>query len=223
MTTRQQFTNTTEIVQDIILLEQYQIVDTAYIEWFKYHYRGYVVKENIASCKIGIPYSSQNIKTNVPTWLVVFLKGLPCESSVFFYFDLHASNQISKLMRQFPEMKSFEKICFRANIDTDWNSFLSTVWDFARHGTEIKLLNANLLLNRSNAYKKISGLILRGVELGFYGSFNLKWYQSENRLIEKLARLNLVDFWITNNFDITSIEYQKEKLVRKLYKHIVNG
>lgn len=216
----QQFTNSKKTVEDIILFEQNQIADSAYIEWFKYHYLGYIVKENVGLCKIGIPYSIQGVKANIPTWLLVFLKGLPCESSVFYYFDLHGSNQISKVISKFPEMKSFEKICFRANADTDWNSFISNVWNFARNGTEIKLLNANHLLNRSNAYKKISGLILRGVELGFYGSFNLKWYQSESRLIEKLARLNLVDFWITHNFDITSLEYQKEKMAKELYNHI---
>ena len=154
--------------------------------------------------------------------IMVFLKGMPCKTNVFFYLELSADYPVSKWISNFPEIKDLDRVYFRATMDTDWNSFLGSIWEFARNGTEIKLIDANQILKRKNAFKKISGLILRGVELGFYGLFEKKWYQSENRMIEKLASLSLVDFWVTSNFDITSIDYQKEKMVKELYKHIVN-
>ncbi len=207
-------------IEDTIVLELHQLFDLTYIEWFKYHFLGYVVRENVSVCNLGIPYIENNEKIKVPTWLIVFMKGLPCKSNLFYYFDLTIDCSISKLRNNFPEIQKMGIVYFRAMEQTDWNMFLSSIWEFARNGTDIKLLNTNIVLNQSNPYKKINGLILRGVGLGFYGVFEKKWYQSENRLVEKLASLNLVDFWITNNFDITDVAYQKEKMLKQLYQHI---
>ena len=47
-------------IEDMILLEPSQLLDTSYIDWFKYHFLGYLVKENIEVCYVGIPYSNHH-------------------------------------------------------------------------------------------------------------------------------------------------------------------
>jgi len=139
------------------------------------------------------------------------------EVSTFEYIELTEKKSINHWIRKYPKLNDAKVLYFRASESTDWNSFLNSIWDLAKIGTEIRLLDSNLIFSQSNALKKINSLVMRGVILGFYPNFPKKWYQSEISVIKNMARLKLVDFWMISVPEIISNTYQKSLQRKQTY------
>ena len=152
---------------------------------------------------IGIPISSN---TNV---VEECMNHAQLNLKVFSYIDLNSKKSLLKWLEKYPHLKTSSCICFKASPKTDWNAFLGSVWDLAKEGLEIRLLDSNQIFTQSNALKKINSLILRGVFLGFYPSFPRKWFQSRDRVIQNIAKLRLVDFWIISVEDLESNNFNQ--------------
>lgn len=140
----------------------------------------------------------------------------------FSYIDLIDKKSIDHSIRMYSQENNFKIIYFKASEKTDWNAFLNSVWDLAKIGTEIRLLDSNQIFSQNNALKKINSLVMRGVILGFYPNFPKKWYQSEVSAIKNVAKLKLVDFWMCSVHDIVSNNFKQSFHRKKIYNQYLD-
>ncbi len=172
-------------------------------------------KKNI---KIGFPFLLEERTYEVPQIVGDFVKRHSDRVSCFFYHELNKRRGFQKWLKEFPEIKSTKLIYFKATEETDWGLFIGSIWDIAREGIDIRLLDSNKIFDTSNPMKKLNSLVLRGVSLGFFPNFPKKWFQSENRVIDQYARLKLVDFWSLSSLHKLSEKYGKEFQTLEAYE-----
>lgn len=196
-----------------LIFDTNQLLNRSYLEvsFEKIH----TIKElnDFEKLNIGIPVSSD---TSILLSIIDRYK-FSFEVIIFEYIDLVEKKSVNHWIRKHPQLNEAKIIYFRASDKTDWNAFLNSVWDLAKVGTEIKLLDSNQIFSQSNALKKINSLVMRGVVLGFYPNFPKKWYQTENSAIKNIAKLKLVDFWMLSVPEIISNTHQKSKERKQLY------
>jgi len=178
---------------------------------FKTLYVEYLKEEGFTSCKIGFPYLVLGKRYEIGTWIDSFISGFPCTVNSFYYFDLASDLKPSKWSTSFPEILEQPDLYVRCSKSTDWNDFLASVWDFNKVNVHVHMLNANAVLSHPKNQKIIQSLLFRGVSLGFHGSFQLKWWQTQNRFLRMFANWGIVDFWHTQSFDCHSKSYLVEK------------
>lgn len=184
---------------------------------FKSLYVEYLKEEGFTSCKIGFPYLILGKRYEIGSWIDSFLSGFPCKVTQFYYFDLASDLKPSKWGIHFPEILEQPELYVRCSKSTDWNDFLASVWDFNKVNVHVQLLNTNAVLSHSKYQKIIQSLLFRGVSLGFHGSFQLKWWQTQNRFLKMFANWGVVDFWHTQSFEIHGKSYLLEKEIKLKY------
>ena len=160
--------------------------------------------------KIGFPFLLEERTYDIPKNMGEFMKENVNRVTCFFYYELNKRRGFQKWVKEFPEIKSSKSIYFKATEETDWGLFIGSIWDLAREGIDIRLLDSNKIFLASNPMKKLNSLVLRGVSLGFFPRFPKKWFQSENKVINQYAKLKLVDFWTLTTVHKLSEIYEKE-------------
>lgn len=174
-------------------------------------YAKYIQQEEIAISHIGLPYLVLNKRFEAGEWLDSFLNGIPCETKLFYYFELNHSLKPSKWLQQYPELSDSKEIYVRGSRAADWNDFLNSIWDFNKINTQVFLLDSNCALDHPKSSKIIQSLLFRGVTLGFHGDFSTSWWQSKSRFIKMFADWGVLDFWQTKHFNIDTKEFTEEK------------
>jgi hypothetical protein len=174
-------------------------------------YSQYIQQEKIAISHIGLPYLVLNKRFEAGEWLGTFLSGIPCETKVFYYFELNNSVKPSKWLQEYPELLDSKEIYVRGSRAADWNDFLNCIWDFNKINTQVFLLDSNCVLDHPKSNKVIQSLLFRGVTLGFHGDFSTSWWQSKSRFIKMFADWGVLDFWQTKHYNIASKEFTEEK------------
>lgn len=174
-------------------------------------YVGYIQQEGILISHIGLPYLVLNKRFEAGEWLGSFLSGIPCETKVFYYFELNNSVKPSQWLQQFPELLESKEIYVKGSRSADWNDFLSCIWDFNKINTQVFLLDSNCILDHPKSNKIIQSLLFRGVTLGFHGDFSTSWWQSKSRFIRMFADWGVLDFWQTKHYNLESKEFAEEK------------
>ncbi len=200
-----------KLAEDLVLVQPEEFMTAQSREAFRTKYSEYLRQEGFTSCKIGFPYMILGKRNEMGDWLQPFLEAFPCPASVFYYFDLASEIRPGKWSTIFPEILSMPNLYVRCSKSTDWNDFLTSIWDFNKANVHVHLLNTNAVMHHQKYQKIIQSLLFRGVTLGFHGSFNLKWYQNRSRFLRSFANWGVVDFWHTKSFDLNTKEYLYEK------------
>ncbi len=196
-----------------IVFDSNQIRDKNYIEISVAKIHSLKKECDFEKLNIGFPISSDS------SLLISVLQknSFLFEVNTFEYIDLIDRKNSYQIIRNLTENNDSKIIYFKASENTDWNLFLNSLWDLAKVGTEIRLLDSNQIFSQSNSLKKINSLVMRGVILGFYPNFPKKWYQSDSAAIKQIARLKLVDFWMFYVQEIVSNTYQQSLLRKQIY------
>ena len=199
------------VSEDLVMVRPEVFMIEQNRDQFKSHYVEYLKQERYKSCKIGFPYLVLGKRYEIGSWIDSFLTGFPCPVTYFYYFDLASEIKPSKWSVNFPEILEQPDLYVRCSKSTDWNDFLASIWDFNRVNVHVRLLNTNAVLGHPKYQKIIQSLLFRGVTLGFHGSFQLKWWQTQNRFLRMFADWGVVDFWHTQAFEFNSKSYLFEK------------
>ncbi len=203
--------------EDTLLLSPALFANSEVIDQTRIKYATYLKQEKFRECRIGIPYVVEDRVYDPLPWIGAFLHDLPAKATWFFFMDMSLRHDISKWTWSFPEIGENRVLYIKISRRINWNHFLSSIWDFVKNNIQVVLLDTNKVLMHPKHPKILQSLVLRGVQLGFHGEFNLSWWQNESRFVKKLAYLNIVDFWQTQYWDIEHPCSQKEIKNKILY------
>jgi hypothetical protein len=196
--------------EDIILLGANVLSTVKSIDLTREGYAQYLLKEKFTACRIGIPYVVEGEIYDASSWITAFVHELPANASWFYYMDMSLRRDLSKWSWPFPDGGDQRILYIKCATEINWNDFLSSIWDLVKNNLSVVLLDTNKVLSHPKSDKILKSLVLRGVTLGFHGEFPKKWWQSNNRLVKKLAQQKIVDFWQTNFYDLNDWHYQVE-------------
>jgi hypothetical protein len=210
---------------DTFLLTTEQLVSIETLSGILNLYSDYFLLQKFESCKIGIPYVvDQELWEPCPGVSSAFKsKGISFEW--FYYLDLSTQKQIGKYNHwTFPKVHPSKDIYIKCSHHMNWEHFLGSIWDFIKNEMNVILLDTNKVLTHPKHEKIMKALALRGVLLGFHGSFPVKWWESQKKMIKKLAYLELVDFWQSRCIDSKDKAFEKEIAAKVYYQHCkING
>ena len=196
--------------EDIILLCPEVLSTVKSIDLTRERYAQYLLKEKFTACRIGIPYVVEGEIYDASSWITAFVHELPANASWFYYMDMSLRRDLSKWSWPFPDGGDQRILYIKCATEINWNDFLSSIWDLVKNNLSVVLLDTNKVLSHPKSDKILKSLVLRGVILGFHGEFPKNWWQSNNRLVKKLAQQKIVDFWQTNYYDLNDWHYQVE-------------
>jgi hypothetical protein len=191
------------------------------IDLTRERYAQYLLKEKFTACRIGIPYVVEGEIYDASSWITAFVHELPANASWFYYMDMSLRRDLSKWSWPFPDGGDQRILYIKCATEINWNDFLSSIWDLVKNNLSVVLLDTNKVLSHPKSDKILKSLVLRGVTLGFHGEFPKKWWQSNNRLVKKLAQQKIVDFWQTNYYDLNNRLHQVESHNKQYYSKFI--
>lgn len=196
------------VEKDIYLLSESEIAN---FEVWENNYKEHLISQQFKKFEIGIPrlHYSVIIK-KIESFIGSLLK---IDGGIFIYDTLGGTDSIGKIIQNLEEGHS-KHLNLLPSSDVKYRKISAEFWDLSLQGYEITFYKADILVEGHQSSTIYSKYLQKGVWLGFTGSTKYSFGLFHKRKLRDLQRKHRITFWITENCDTNSKEYQSEMAIK---------